>query len=84
MLLLLHHTAGAGVAGPSDLFQEDDNQGCTGETSLSGVAGPFWQNSCFHSVVSKQDFFKFLWHFQKSWTLTCSCRFLRNNTLEQL
>jgi len=38
----------------SDLFQEDDNQGCTGETaSLSGVAGQaFWQNSCFHLVHS--------------------------------
>ena len=29
-----------------------------------------WQNSCFYSVVSKQveDFFKFLWPSQKSWT----------------
>ena len=31
----------------------------------------FWRNSCLYSVGSKQvgDFFKFLWPFQKSWTL---------------
>ena len=31
----------------------------------------FWQNRCLYSVASKQvgEFFKFLWPFQKSWTL---------------
>ena len=32
----------------------------------------FWLNSCSYSVVSKRvgDFFKFLWPFQKNWTLS--------------
>ena len=36
----------------------------------------FWQTSCFYSVASKQVgyFFKFLWPFQKSWTLKASPR----------
>jgi hypothetical protein len=40
-------------------------------TKFEKITNIFWQNSCFHSVVSKQvgDFFKFLLPFQKSWTL---------------
>ena len=39
--------------------------------NLKKISHLFWQNSCFHSVVSKQvgDFFKFLWSSQKNWTL---------------
>ena len=40
-------------------------------TKFENISHLFWQNSCFYSVTSKQvgDFFKFLWPFQKSWTL---------------
>ena len=40
-------------------------------TKFEKIFHLFWQNSCFYSVASKQvgDFFKFLWPFQKSWTL---------------
>ena len=40
-------------------------------TKFEKITHLFWQNSCFYSAPSKQvgDFFKFLWTFQKSWTL---------------
>ena len=40
-------------------------------TKYEKISHLFWQNNCFYSVVSKQvgDFFKFLWPFQKNWTL---------------
>ena len=40
-------------------------------TKFEKISHLFWQNHCFYSVASKQvgDFFKFLWPFQKSWTL---------------
>ena len=40
-------------------------------TKFEKISHLFWQNSCFYSVASKQvgDIFKFLWPFQKSWTL---------------
>ena len=43
-------------------------------TKFEKISHLFWQNSWFYSVVSKQvkDFFKFLWPFQKSWTLQWS------------
>ena len=39
--------------------------------NLKKISHLFWQNSRVYSVASKQvgDFFKFLWSFQKSWTL---------------
>jgi hypothetical protein len=46
----------------------------------------FWQNSCFYIVASKQVeiFFKSLWPFQKSWTLTERKFTLSENTHESL
>ena len=40
-------------------------------TKFENISHLFWQNRCFYSVASKQvgDFLKFLWPFQKSWTL---------------
>ena len=40
-------------------------------TKLEKISHLFWQNSCFYSVVSKEEeyFSKFLWPSQKSWTL---------------
>ena len=40
-------------------------------TKFEKISHLFWQNSSFPEVVSKKMgyFFKFLWPFQKSWTL---------------
>ena len=49
-------------------------------TKFEKISHLFWQNSCVDSVASKQvgDFSKWLWPFQKSWTLMyvfTKCRF---------
>ena len=51
-------------------------------TKFEKISHLFWQNKCFHSVVSKQVeyFFKFLWPFQKSWTLKQICKITRKTT----
>ena len=41
-------------------------------TKFEKISHRSWKNSCFYSVVSKQvgGFFKFLWPFRQSWTLS--------------